>query len=156
MILGRPVDSMRAKQDAAAQRYRLQVRLSMIAKVALERGDAAASIEVTNLRQAVDGVPIRDDEATTQAAAQALTALEPQVGALQDRMGVGRYSAPVFPKWLRLLMWASPVVLLLTSALIWLTLRKRKRAIDERSLEALDRAGSTQSAGRRPNTNEST
>lgn len=134
---------MRAKHDAAAQRYRLQVRLSMIADVAHDRGDVSASVQVTDLRQAVDAVVIRDDEATTHAAAQAFAAFEPQVAALQDRMGVGRYSAPIFPKWLRLLMWASPVVLLLMTGLMWLTLRRRKRAIDAKSLEALERSGST-------------
>ncbi|MEQ9500104.1 MAG: hypothetical protein RIT81_24730 [Deltaproteobacteria bacterium] len=136
------MDSTRAKQDAAAQRYRLQVRLSMVAKVALENGDAAASIEVTNLRQAVDAVRI-EDEGGTQAALQALAALEPKVSALQERLGVGRYSAPVFPKWLRFLVWASPVVAVLLTATVWITLRRRKRAIDARSLEALDRAGSS-------------
>lgn len=135
------MDALRAKQDAAAQRYRLQARLTLIAKVAKARGDAPASIEATGLRKAVDAVKVGEREVTTNAAVAALTAIAPQVDALQTRLGIGSYAAPLVPKWLRFLTWTAPLLLALLGGVIWFSLVRRKRVVDAAALARLDAEG---------------
>lgn len=110
----------------------------MIAKVARDRGDAASSIEATSLRATVDAVVVADDELTTGAAMAEIRGIEPKVGALQAKLGIERYAAPLVPKWARFLTWTIPAVTVLFGAVIWIQIRRRKRALSEADMAALE------------------
>ncbi len=135
------MDSVKAKRDAEAKRYRLQVRLSLAAKKARLDGARALGTKVQALRATVNAVEVGDDEVETQAGQRRLAELEPMVLNIQAEAGVEEHGLPMFPRWLEFTLWTSPVVILLAILAGVVGLRGRKKEVDAAGLAALEQAG---------------
>lgn len=137
----RALDAERAKRDAEARKYRLQVRLSLVQQQVARSGHAASlKGRAVALRAKVDAVTVADDEVDTQAALGALDALTPQVRALQAEAGIPEHGLSIFPRWLEFTLWTAPVILLFAGLATVFALRRRKREVDASKLAALDAA----------------
>ena len=134
------LETVRAKRDAEAAKYRLQVRLGLIAQKAHADKAADTLARAEALRRQVDGLALPDDVAGLTTAQAALTALEPQVLGLQRLAGVEEYGLPLFPKWLKFLSWTAPVVVLVGVLAFILERRRRRSSPDAAAIEALDAA----------------
>lgn len=134
------MDSVRAKRDAEAKRYRLQVRLSLVAKKARFDGATELVAEAKSLRGIVNAVQVGDDEVKTQAGQRRLAELEPMVLDIQAQAGVEEHGLPMFPKWLKFALWTSPVVFFLMILAAVVGLRSRKKEVDAEGLAALERS----------------
>jgi hypothetical protein len=134
------LDITRAKRDAEARRYRLQVRLSLVAQKA--RGDKAAAVltQAEALRRQVDAVAIPAAPEGLEAARGALDALEPQILALQRTAGVEEYGLPLFPKWLKFVSWTAPLVVLFGILAVILERRRRRSSPDAAAVATLEAA----------------
>lgn len=136
-----PLDALSAKRAAEAQKYRLQVRLSLVRQRAERTTQAELRRRADALRAEVDAVEVRDDEIRTEAATRALGALTARVRALQGEAGIPEHGLPIFPRWLEFTLWTAPVVLLIAGLAGVFALRRRKAEVDSAKLAALDAAG---------------
>lgn len=134
------MDGERAKKHAEALKYRLQVRLSLVAQQASRTDSAALKRRAQALRAEVDGVRVGEDEVRTEAAKTHLEGLAPKVRALQSEAGIPEHGLPIFPRWLEFTLWTSPVVLLFGALAGVFALRRRKHEVDAARLAALDAA----------------
>ena len=132
------MDQEKAKREVEAQRYRLQVRLGLIAKEAQRSGNKPDLAAAVALREALDAVKISSTEWVDGDASKAISALKPRIIALQSRMGMTDYGAPMLPKWVRFLVYTAPAVLGLMIVAFIIARRQRKQVIAKSSIEALD------------------
>ena len=135
------MDLAQARKDAEGLRYRLGVQLAAIARAARAEGRPDVLEAARLLREQVEAVEVGDEATGPEAARAALEASRPRVRALEEALGIAAYGAPVMPKWIRLATWTVPLLLFMAAFLVIFERRRRKKAIDERALEALDRAG---------------
>ena len=134
------METPRAKIDTEAKKYRLQVRLALIVEQTKADGASTLLAQARSMRADVDAVRIVDGS-IDQAQAR-LAEIEPHVLALQAQAGVEEYGLALMPKWMKLAAWSSPVIVSLGVIGFVFERRRRKRAVAQESLDALDAAGS--------------
>lgn len=134
------MDREKAKKDAAALRYRLGVRLGLVAQQARREDQPELLDRAKALRAEVDAVEIADDEASTRAAEKALLTLKPRVLDLQQAAGIPEYGLPIFPRWLEITLITAPVLLVLAVVGFVFNRRRKKKEVDEATLRKLEEA----------------
>jgi hypothetical protein len=132
------MDAEMAKRDAEALRYRLIVRLALVAREAKGQGRTDIVEFAKTLRKEMEAIEIAADAASAEAAKKKLLAQVPKIEKLQAEIGLPEHGMVVYPKWLRFAAWTSPALLGL-GALAWIIERRsRKKGVTKEAVEQLD------------------
>lgn len=125
-----------ARKEAESYRYRYQVMLREIVATARRRGQTEIGRKAEAMLAAVKQVDVSADETATGDARERLMGFEPLIVELGVRVGLD-YGPPMgVPKWARLMLWTSPVLVLLVGFVALLERRRRMKALDDATVQA--------------------
>jgi hypothetical protein len=129
-----------ARKDAEALRYRMVVRLALVANEAKSQGRGDVVTAAQTLRKELEGIEISNDNAGR--AAEQLKAQSSKIDQLALSIGLPDHGMVVYPKWLRFAAWTSPALVVL-GALAWIIERRsRKKVVTEAEIKQLEQTQS--------------
>ncbi len=136
------MDLERARREAEARRYRLQLRLALVERQARAIEDFGLLDRALALRGEVDGVPPSRRDAFTihevNTSSAALSILSHRVLGLTVEACLERHGPPLLKRWHKLALGSLPVLALLGGVGFIFARRREKARIDDEALARLE------------------